>query len=120
MGSRMRLTHQQTAERRLHHALKEPRLSQCQDCDAKHRRHTMCEECGRYKGRLVVDVAAQAQKKAERLARKARSYGEEVPTEGHTTTVEETTPEKKEVTPKTKKASPQEKGANVETKKEDK
>ena len=120
MGSRMRLTHQQTAERRSHHALEETRLSTCKDCGAKHKRHQMCGECGRYKGRLVVDVAAKAQKKAERLARKARAYGEEVPTEGRTPTVDEAKPEKEESTTKSKKASPKEKGTNVETKKEDK
>ena len=58
----------------------------------------MCDNCGRYKGRVVVDVAAKAQKKAERIARKKKAYGEEVATEGHTgtedkATVEEATPQ---------------------------
>jgi hypothetical protein len=81
----------------------------------------MCDGCGRYKGRVVVDVAAKAQKKAERIARKKRAYGEEVPTEGHTETEEgKSTEVKEEPKKKTKKATPKAKGTNVETKKEDK
>ena len=68
---------------------------------------------------MVVDVAAAAKKKAERIARKARAAGEQVPTEGHTETVEETTEEETKAA-KAPKASPKDKGANVETKKEDK
>lgn len=120
MSVRMRHTHEHTANRRSHHGLKEPRLSTCKDCGEKHKRHHMCESCGRYKGRVVVDVAAKAQKKAERIARKKRSYGEEVPTEGHTETDEgkalTETGEVKEVkAPKAK-----EKGTDKENQKEDK
>ena len=120
MSVRMRHTHEHTANRRSHHALKEPRLSTCKDCGAKHLRHHMCDNCGRYKGRVVIDVAAKAQKKAERIARKKRSYGEEVPTEGHTETKEEKKEVKAEPKKKTKEATPKAKGTNVETKKEDK
>ena len=120
MSVRMRHTHEHTANRRSHHALKEPRLSTCKDCNAKHLRHHMCDNCGKYKGRQVVDVAAKAQKKAERIAAKKKSYGEEVDTKGHTEVADESTVDT-EVEPKTaKKATPKAKGTNVETKKEDK
>lgn len=81
MGSRMRLTHEQTANRRSHHALKEPRLSTCKDCGAKHMRHHMCDNCGRYKDRVVIDVAEKAKKRAERIARKQQRLGQETATE---------------------------------------
>lgn len=77
MSVRMRHTHEHTANRRSHHALKEPRLSTCDKCGAKHVRHTMCNECGVYKGREVVDVAQAQAKKAERIARKQREMGAE-------------------------------------------
>ena len=122
MSVRMRHTHEHTANRRSHHALKEPRLSTCKDCGEKHVRHHMCDSCGRYRGRVVVDVAAKAAKKAERIARKKRSYGEEVPTEGHTEAEEGSAVEAAEEPKKTKKkaSSPKAKGAKTETKKEDK
>lgn len=81
----------------------------------------MCETCGKYKSRQVVDVASKAQKRAERMAAKKESVtGEKVPTEGHTETVEEVSADKKTEKKSAKKATPKEKGTNVETKKEDK
>ena len=80
----------------------------------------MCDSCGRYKGRVVVDVAAREAKRAERIARKKRSYGEEVPTEGHTETEEGDSVKAAEEPKKSKKkTTPKAKGANTETKKED-
>lgn len=116
----MRHTREHTANRRSHHALTEPRLSTCKDCGSKHLRHHMCGSCGRYKGRVVVDVAAKAVKKAERIAAKKKSYGEEVPTEGHTETDEGSAVAEVKETKVSKKASPKAKGTNIETKKEDK
>ncbi len=55
----------------------EPRLSSCPDCKSQHLRHHVCENCGKYRGRLVVDVAAQAIKRVERLKRKNEEVTEQ-------------------------------------------
>lgn len=67
MVIRMRHTRAHTANRRSHHALKEPTLVVCSNCGAKHRPHHMCLECGFYKGRMVVDMSAKKEAREERL-----------------------------------------------------
>lgn len=66
MVIRMRHTRAHTRNRRSHHALTAPALSVCAHCGAKHRPHHMCQECGYYNGRQVLDLEAQ---KAARTAR---------------------------------------------------
>lgn len=63
MVVRMRHTKSHTANRRSHHALKAQVLSTC-ECGAAKVSHRACPQCGRYKGRVVVDHAAKAQAKA--------------------------------------------------------
>jgi large subunit ribosomal protein L32 len=70
MVIRMRHTRAHTANRRSHHALKAPTLATCSNCSAKHRPHHMCLECGHYKGRMVVDMAAKKKAREERLQAK--------------------------------------------------
>lgn len=70
MVIRMRHNRGQTKSRRSHHALTGPALSVCSQCGAKHRPHHMCQECGYYKGRLVVDVKAEREKRAARIKAK--------------------------------------------------
>lgn len=70
MSVRMRHTRAHTANRRSHHALKGAGLSKCSNCGEMRKMHTMCANCGMYKGRVVVDVKAQIAKKEEK--RKAR------------------------------------------------
>lgn len=77
MTVRMRHTRSHTANRRSHHALKEPRLSLCPDCKAPTKRHNACLSCGRYRGRVVIDVAAKLEKKQEKAKAKAKERTEE-------------------------------------------
>lgn len=70
MVIRMRHTRSHTANRRSHHALKAPTLAVCSNCEAKHRPHHMCLECGFYKGRMVVDMAAKKKAREERIKAK--------------------------------------------------
>jgi large subunit ribosomal protein L32 len=63
MVVRMRHTRAHTANRRSHHALKAQKLATC-ECGAVRVSHRACAECGRYRGRVVVDMAAKAKKKA--------------------------------------------------------
>lgn len=66
MVIRMRHTRSHTANRRSHHALTAPNLAVCQNCNASHKPHHMCLNCGSYKGRVVIDLL---EKKKEREAR---------------------------------------------------
>lgn len=72
MVVRMRHTRSHTANRRSHHALKEKVLAAC-ECGAPRMSHIACQTCGRYKGRVVIDVAAKAQAKAARKAKREKS-----------------------------------------------
>ena len=67
MSVRMRHTREHTANRRSHHALVEPRLSVCSNCSLKHERHKACGNCGQYRGREVIDVAAKLAKKEKKI-----------------------------------------------------
>lgn len=79
MTVRMRHTKSHTANRRSHHALKEEHLSVCPDCKAPVRRHRICSSCGKYKGRVIVDVIAKIEKKQEKAKAKAKMRGENLP-----------------------------------------
>ena len=70
MVIRMRHTRSHTANRRSHHALKTPTLAICSNCEAKHRPHHMCQECGFYKGRLVIDMKAKSDARSARMQAK--------------------------------------------------
>ncbi len=70
MVVRMRHTRSHTANRRSHHGLTAPEMSVCKNCGAMHRPHHMCLACGFYNGRVVIDLAAKAKARAERMQAK--------------------------------------------------
>ncbi len=72
MVVRMRHTRAHTANRRSHHALVSTRVSKCPDCGAMRLNHTMCTNCGKYKGRVVVDVMAKVAKKEKKAKAAAK------------------------------------------------
>ena len=74
MVVRMRHTRAHTANRRSHHALKAQVLANC-ECGSPRVSHRACASCGRYRGRVIVDIAAKAQAKAQKRA--ARVSGAE-------------------------------------------
>jgi large subunit ribosomal protein L32 len=45
-------------KRRTHLKLSDVELATCENCGAAHRRHHVCEECGHYRGRQVMEVSA--------------------------------------------------------------
>ncbi|HYF12959.1 MAG TPA: 50S ribosomal protein L32 [Candidatus Paceibacterota bacterium] len=71
MVVRMRHTRAHTANRRSHHALKAHSLIKC-ECGAMRVSHRACPVCGRYNGRIAVDLAAKAQARAVKRS-KAKS-----------------------------------------------
>jgi large subunit ribosomal protein L32 len=75
MVNRMRHTRAHTGNRRSHHALKERVLSLCPECGAPKMTHTMCVNCGKYKGRMVVDVQASLAKKEKKMKERNRERG---------------------------------------------
>lgn len=76
MVVRMRHTRAHTANRRSHHALKGLRFSKCQDCGAERMSHMTCPSCGKYRGRVVLDLAGAAAKKAAKLKKRAGAASE--------------------------------------------
>jgi large subunit ribosomal protein L32 len=72
MVVRMRSTRSHTGNRRSHHALKAHTLATC-ECGAVRVSHRACQTCGRYKGRVVVDVAGKAAAKAQKRAKRDKS-----------------------------------------------
>lgn len=77
MSVRMRHTSGHTGNTRSHHALTAPRLSTCKDCGSAHLRHRICETCGKYRGKQVIDVTAKIEKKNARMKAKAKALGQD-------------------------------------------
>jgi large subunit ribosomal protein L32 len=65
----MRRNRSQTAKRRSHHAISGTRLSTC-ECGALRVSHRACPKCGKYNGRVVIDIVARAKRDARRAKRK--------------------------------------------------
>lgn len=73
MVVRMRVNRSKTGKRRSHHALSATRLAIC-ECGAPRRSHRACAECGKYDGKIVIDVVARA----KRQARRAKKHQKEL------------------------------------------
>jgi len=73
----MRHTRAHTRNRRSHHKVGVPRLSDCAKCGEKHMRHKMCENCGTYKGKEYVDVLGKLSKKERKAKEKELASKEE-------------------------------------------
>lgn len=77
MVVRMRATRSHRNNRRSHHALAARRPAKC-ECGAIKLPHTACPSCGKYRGRVVIDVVKRTERAQKRLKRKqeeARAEG---------------------------------------------
>jgi large subunit ribosomal protein L32 len=75
----MRRNRSQTAKRRSHHALTGVKTNTC-ECGALRQSHRACPECGKYNGRVVVDVVAlkaREQRRDKRKQKELRESGQE-------------------------------------------
>jgi large subunit ribosomal protein L32 len=54
-------------QRRMHIHLSKPTLTECSQCKEKKVMHTVCDACGYYKGREVIDVFKKDKKKEEKV-----------------------------------------------------
>jgi len=60
---KQRHTKSRRNKRRMHIFLKQPVLTRCLKCGEPVLPHTICSNCGHYKGREVIDVLAKLEKK---------------------------------------------------------
>jgi large subunit ribosomal protein L32 len=70
MVNHMRHNRSQRGSVRSHHALKAADLSVCPDCGTKRLNHKVCLNCGKYNGRVVIDVGAKIAKAEKKLKAK--------------------------------------------------
>jgi large subunit ribosomal protein L32 len=70
MVVRMRHTRSHTGNRRSHHALKGTVFGACSNCQAPKETHSVCKNCGMYRGRKVLDVVKKVTKKAAKTKSK--------------------------------------------------
>jgi len=75
MVVRMRVNRSKTGKRRSHHGLSGTRTSKC-ECGALRVSHRACPECGKYNGRVVVDVVLEAKRAERRVKRKQKELRE--------------------------------------------
>jgi large subunit ribosomal protein L32 len=62
----MRSTKSHTANRRSHHALRNASLSRCENCKDFKKSHNICQSCGFYRGRKVLDLIKKTEKKQKK------------------------------------------------------
>lgn len=71
MVVRMRATRSKTRNRRSHHALVATRAARC-ECGALRMQHRACPECGKYGGKIAIDVVARTEREQRRTKRKEK------------------------------------------------
>ncbi len=84
MVVRMRLNRSQTGSRRSDKGYKKKALVLCSECGARKLPHRVCNNCGTYKGRMVIDVNAEVARLEKRKSAKRAERGEETSDEKKT------------------------------------
>ncbi len=63
---KQRKTKSRTNQRRMHIFLENPSLTSCPKCNKPAKPHTVCFNCGTYKGKAVIDVLSKLNKKEKK------------------------------------------------------
>lgn len=71
MVVRMRKNRSQTAKRRSHHALTATRAAKC-ECGALRMPHRACSNCGKYNGKVIIDVVGRTKRDQRRTKKKQK------------------------------------------------
>jgi large subunit ribosomal protein L32 len=75
MVVRMRVNRSKTGKRRSHHALGARQLATC-ECGSLRMPHRACQNCGKYNGKIAIDVVARAARSARRDKRRTKRLRE--------------------------------------------
>jgi large subunit ribosomal protein L32 len=66
MVNRMRHNRSQRGSTRSHHALKGLALTKCSECNSAIMRHQACTNCGKYRGKTVVELKSKTKSKSSK------------------------------------------------------
>ena len=73
MVNRMRHNRSQRGSTRSHHALKGIALTKCADCNSVVMRHQACSNCGKYRGKVIVNLEAKQLKTKKKSDKKSEA-----------------------------------------------
>jgi len=76
---KQRKTKSRRDQRRMHIHIQKRSLSVCPKCKTPVLSHNVCENCGYYKGRQVIDVMKKLDKKAKKQKKKEIHDAEKAP-----------------------------------------
>jgi len=71
MVNRMRHNRSQRGSTRSHHALKGIALTKCPDCNSVVMRHQACSNCGKYRGKVVINLEKKTKAKTTKTPKKS-------------------------------------------------
>jgi len=86
---KQRHTKSRRNKRRMHFFIKKPLLSRCPKCNYPVLPHTVCQNCGYYKGREVINVLEKLTKKERKKREKEMKAKEKEGRERKPLTMEE-------------------------------
>lgn len=75
MVVRMRHNRSQRGNVRSHHKIAASALTLCKECGSPKAPHSICGNCGKYKGREILDVHSKIAKKDKRAKEKQKAIG---------------------------------------------
>ncbi len=86
---KQRHTKSRRNKRRSHHALEKQVLSVCAKCGAMVLPHRLCQNCGTYAGKELIDVMAKLDKKEKKAKEKELTEKEKEQATGEKLSIEE-------------------------------
>ncbi|RJQ35761.1 50S ribosomal protein L32 [Candidatus Parcubacteria bacterium] len=75
MVVRMRANRSKVGKRRSHLRAESLRVSRC-ECGAERMAHRACPSCGKYNGKVIIDVVARTEREQRRVKRKEKALRE--------------------------------------------